>query len=271
MLSIIIPTLNEDVYIVKLLNCLSKQTFNDFEVIIADANSQDDTVFVTNKFKNILNLKMLNSEIRNVSYQRNLGLKNAKNERVLFLDADTIFNANFLENALNEIKTKNISLAGCFVYPDSTHVIDRLFFSGYRNFLKVFYKFIGFNGCCIFTLKSLHEKINGFDESIKVSEDFDYIRRFKKITKLNLLKSVNVKTSVRRFQKNGRLRTGIKIVLIGFYTLFFGKITTDIFKYRFNDNLFTKKLNKKPKENNYSEKVAEKLWDNKEDDVWDKI
>jgi len=292
MLSIIIPALNEEEYIPNLLNCLSNQTFKDFEVIVVDANSEDNTKIVTSKFRKQLKIKVLDAKIRNVSYQRNLGLKNAKNEMVLFLDADTIFENAFLENALNEIKTRNLILTGCYVYPDSLNLIDIFFFAGYRVFLRIFYKRIGFNGCCVFTLKSLHKKINGFDETIKVSEDFDYVRRLKKFTKINLLKTVKVKTSVRRFQKNGRLRTGIKILLIGFYTLFFGKITTDIFKYRFNDNIFVKKLNQKDdnsyfgknlkmannitknekdSEKNYSKNVAKKLWNNKEDDVWDKL
>ncbi len=234
MLSIVIPTLNEENYIHCLLECLSKQTFKNFEVIMVDADSDDNTVFNAKRFNKKLDLRIFKSDKRNVSFQRNLGLKMAKYDIVLFLDADTSFDDYFLEKALKEMREKNVNIAGCSVYPDSNNLIDLFFFAGFRIFIKFFYKYIGFNGCCIFTLKSLHNKINGFDDSIKVGEDFDYVRRLKKITKIYLLNSVKIKTSVRRFEKNGRLNTGIKILLIGFYNLFIGKITHDLFKYRFN-------------------------------------
>lgn len=234
MLSIIIPTLNEENYIPNLLNCLANQKCQDFEVMIVDGNSDDNTREIAKEYNKKLRIKILNTNIRNVSYQRNLGLGNSTNERVLFLDADTSFDNNFLYNALNELETKKLKISGCLVYPNSTNFVDKLFFLGYRGFLRIFYKIIGFNGCCIFTLKSLHNRINGFDENIKVSEDFDYARRLSKITKTHILNSTKIYTSVRRFEKYGRLKTGIKVLLIGLYTLFIGKITSDIFNYRFN-------------------------------------
>ena len=43
-LSIVIPTLNEEEFLPTLLSCLKHQTFKDFEVIVADAGSKDNTV-----------------------------------------------------------------------------------------------------------------------------------------------------------------------------------------------------------------------------------
>ena len=153
----------------------------------------------------------------------------------MFLDADTTFDNDFLENALKEIKENDIKIAGCLLYPDSKDNIYNLFFSLFRIYINLLHSYIGFNGCCIFTLKSIHNKINGFDENIKVGEDYDYTKRLKKLSKLSLLKTVKIKTSVRRFEKYGRLRTGIKYLLIGLYILLFGNITKDTFKYKFNE------------------------------------
>ena len=44
MLSIIIPTLNEESYLPKLLNSIKKQDFQDYEMIVADAGSKDKTI-----------------------------------------------------------------------------------------------------------------------------------------------------------------------------------------------------------------------------------
>ena len=234
MLSVIIPTLNEEKYLPILLNCLKNQRYKDFEVIIVDAHSNDKTKEVVKKFAD-LKVKVIDSEKRNVSYQRNLGVKNTENERILFLDADTRIQDDFLENALKEIEDNKIEIATCNIYPDSSHLIDKFFIFLFRIYLKSLYKIIGFNGCCLFTLKSLHNKVNGFDETIKVSEDFEYTKRLKKIAKLKLLKSTDVKISMRRFEKNGRLKTGLKILLIGIYIDFGGKIRNNFFNYKFNE------------------------------------
>ena len=99
MLSIIVPTLNEEKHIPNLLNCLKNQTYKNFEIIVVDAHSNDKTKEVVKKFKN-LKIKIINSEKRNVAYQRNIGVKYANNERILFLDADTKIPKDFFENAL---------------------------------------------------------------------------------------------------------------------------------------------------------------------------
>lgn len=235
MISIIIPTLNEEKYIPNLLTCLKNQSYKIFEIIIVDANSEDKTKEVANKFKDSLKIKIINSDKRNVAYQRNLGANNAKNERILFLDADTKIREDFVERSLEEIKKRSIEIAACPIYPDSKHPLDIFFIFLFRWYLRFLYKLIGFNGCCLFSLKSLHNKVNGFDESIKLSEDFEYTKRLKKYAKLTLLKSTNVKISMRRFEKHGRLRTGLKILLIGIYIDFGGKIRNNFFNYKFNE------------------------------------
>ena len=50
MLSIIIPTYNEEEYLPKLLNCIKNQTHKDYEIIVADANSKDKTRQIAKKY-----------------------------------------------------------------------------------------------------------------------------------------------------------------------------------------------------------------------------
>jgi glycosyltransferase involved in cell wall biosynthesis len=202
--------------------------------VVVDADSDDKTKKVINKFKKSLKIRIINSKKRNISFQRNLGLKNSRYEQVLFLDADTKFDDNFLENSLSEIKTKNLNIAGARLYPDSRNILDQFFFLLFRIYSTALHKHIGLNGCCIFTLKSLHNKVNGFDESIKVSEDYDYTKRLRKLTSISLL-NTKVYTSVRRFEKNGRVKTALKIFLIGLYINFIGNVKMNIFNYRFNE------------------------------------
>ena len=74
--SIVIPSLNEEKYLPKLLEDLAAQTYSDFEVIVVDGNSKDETVKRSLEFKkSLLSLEVISSKERNVSHQRNLGAK----------------------------------------------------------------------------------------------------------------------------------------------------------------------------------------------------
>ena len=73
--SIIIPTLNEEKFLPKLLESLTTQTVKDFEVIVVDGQSKDKTVAVAKRFAGTLQLTVVTSEKPSVSYQRNYGSK----------------------------------------------------------------------------------------------------------------------------------------------------------------------------------------------------
>ena len=87
------------------------------------------------------------------------------------------------------------------------------------------------SGSGIFCKKWLHKKVNGFDETIKLSEDMDYVRRCKKFGKFRILKTVKSYVAMRRFEKEGRIKVGLKLLLSAIYRIFFGEIRSDVFKY----------------------------------------
>lgn len=86
--SIVIPTLNEAKFVPNLLRDLIKQSESNFEVIVVDGKSTDQTVKKVESFKSRLNLRILASPEANVSIQRNLGAKSAQAPWVIFMDAD---------------------------------------------------------------------------------------------------------------------------------------------------------------------------------------
>ncbi len=87
-LSIIIITLNEEKNITNILSDLKCQTFQNFEIMVSDSRSSDNTEKVVDNFKeNIKNLTFVNcKKIWGPSYRRNFGVKYAKYERLLFGD-----------------------------------------------------------------------------------------------------------------------------------------------------------------------------------------
>ena len=226
MLSIIIPAYNEEMYLPKILKCIKMQSFGDYEVIVADAGSKDKTINAAKKY----GCKIVNGGLP--SNGRNSGARSAKGAMLLFLDADVQIGKSFLKNALEEMEKRKLDVAGCLISPLGNNIIDKIFFSVFNAWALSTQSFYpNASGGGIFCRKWLHEKVRGFDESIKLSEDMDYVRRCGKKGNFGILKSVKAHVSMRRFEKEGRFKVGIKLLFSAFYRLVFGEIRSDVFKY----------------------------------------
>lgn len=228
MISIVIPSLNEEKYLPKLLESIRKQTYKDYEIIVADNNSTDKTREIAKKFK----CKIVNGGLP--AKGRNNGAKAAKWDIIFFIDADGIIEKGFLHKAVSEMKNKNLDIAGCYIWPLSKRIFDNAIFAFFNYWIyltQFFYPHAPGSG--IFCKKSLHQKIKGFDEKVRLGEEADYVKRAKKYGKFHILNTVRTYTSVRRFDKEGRLKLAMKIFLAEIYRIFFGEIRTNIFKYGF--------------------------------------
>jgi hypothetical protein len=81
--------------------------------------------------------------------------------------------------------------------------------------------------------RSLHTKIGGFDEDVKITEDHVYVRRGAKLGKFGLLRSIKVATSIRRYEISGWMRVCFVFLLLELHMVLFGPVKSDIFLYRF--------------------------------------
>jgi len=220
-LSIIIPTFNEELYVGKLLTSLSKQTFKNFEVLVVDGHSDDETVKVCAESKVILpQLIILKAEQRGVSSQRNFGARAARADIFLFLDADVILPTDFLERSFKEFIEKKADTATCLSWPLSQNIIDWFLFVPLNFIVRILHLL---NGWTIFSKRSLHQEINGFAEDIFYFEDGDYsLRARRKKAKVIMIRKVASSVSVRRFNYEGRLHLLKKLAIFYFYWLFHG-------------------------------------------------
>lgn len=106
-LSIIIPVYNVEGYIKKTLQSLIKQTIKNFEVIIVDDGSTDNSIKeIEEVIKNTIepNIKVVKKRNEGVSSARNVGLKKASGAYVLFLDGDDYISSDLVENIYRYIK-----------------------------------------------------------------------------------------------------------------------------------------------------------------------
>lgn len=86
-ISIIIPVFNSSMHITNLFNNLQRQTYNNFEVIIVNDGSTDDTLELINN-NNFKNKKVISINNSGPSKARNTGIKEAKHNYICFLDSD---------------------------------------------------------------------------------------------------------------------------------------------------------------------------------------
>lgn len=105
-ISIVIPTLNESEYIKNPILSLNANKYKNFEIIIVDCMSEDDTTTKAQK----LGAKIVTSKKRNVGYQTHLGFTAATGEIILRTDADTIFPNNILAKIATTFKNQKIQV-----------------------------------------------------------------------------------------------------------------------------------------------------------------
>ena len=269
MLSIIIPTLNEEKYLPLLLKEIKKQkvdehsfiskprdsgaklrksakhssvsthrsarVFNDYEIIVADAGSIDRTLEIAKEY----GCRIVPGGLP--ARGRNEGAKVAQGDTLLFMDADNIFlPEKFLENLLEEFKKRKLDIASFPIYPQGNG-FDKFAYGLYNNWVNLTQRFFAYATNAVLVRKKIHQKIGGFDEEIKIAEDHDFAKRASKVGKFGFIKTKPVLTSLRRFERDGRFKTYLKYFLAGVYMFFLGPVKSDILKYRFNHSSNQKK------------------------------
>lgn len=242
MLSIIIITKNEEKNLPLLLASLRSQDYKDYEIIVSDAESTDRTVEIAEE----QGCRVIEGGLPSVG--RNNGAQVANGEILLFLDADVILPNHFLTENLKEFN-KGLDGAGAYVAPINGKKIYKLYYTVLNTYMKASqYFFPHTPGLCIFVKKNMHEGIGGFDPEVIFSEDSDYVNRISKKGRFRMLKSKKIHTSVRRFEKDGHLKTGIKYLAVPLYRGIFGEIKTDIFNYQLGHYDESNSKNKKSKD-----------------------
>lgn len=127
--SIIIPVYNVERYLNECIESVLSQNCTDLEIILINDGSEDGSQKVCEKYaRENSNIVLINKENTGLSDTRNLGIKYATGEYIIFLDSDDYWSKSFLKEAINIIKTnRNIDLLFFKVvkfYEDSNKIIN---------------------------------------------------------------------------------------------------------------------------------------------------
>jgi glycosyltransferase involved in cell wall biosynthesis len=209
------------------LESLARQTLPVHEVIVADAGSADRTREVALDH----GASVVEGGLPGVG--RNKGAEVATGEWILFVDADVRLPCNALEVAFQEMARAGLHSASTWFVPDSDRWFLRL-----NHWLSCLYfrlsTRIGWPhsiGAFLLLSKEIHERVGGFDPSIPVAEDQDYVRRIAKEAPYGFLRHPAVEISVRRFANEGSLRMSLKWFGIELHRLLVGEVRSDYFRY----------------------------------------
>ena len=181
--SIIIPLYNKEGYVRRTLESVIAQTYKDFECIVVDDGSTDNSAAVCEEFSNSLTLSLSNpfrlikQANSGVAAARNNGVAVSKGDHVAFLDADDWWEPTFLEEMDRLIKEYPDAglYATNYVYykPGKTHValnIER----GYMNYPEAYLYDLTMPVTSITTCmpRRVFDEMGGFPLGIKLGEDF---------------------------------------------------------------------------------------------------
>ncbi len=201
--SVIIPTYNASKYISYTLKSVLTQTFNNYEVVIVDDGSTDNTVEIISEFLKVDNrLKLY--EINNTglpSKVRNYGFSKAKGKYIAFLDSDDIWLPKKLEQQLNILN--NSKLFG-MVYSVAYKIGETSFFKDQYGLIPIsfrahsrFDELIKRNTICCSSVvikTNIFEEMGGFDESsdLKAVEDYDLWLRISQKYSIKFINKLHV-------------------------------------------------------------------------------
>ena len=112
-LSVIIPVYNVQSYVGECLQSVIDQNLDDFEIIIVNDGSTDDSLEICKKFsENYPNITIINQKNVGLSAARKKGLKNAKGKFVYFIDSDDFISAGYFPQILTYIQEHNVDFVG---------------------------------------------------------------------------------------------------------------------------------------------------------------
>ena len=224
---VVIPALNEEHALAATLDALKAQSMPPGQIVIADAGSADRTA----EIGRANGCRIVAGGLPGVG--RNNGAREADAEWVLFLDADVIVPPEGIEQAVTRAEEERLDALSCWFVPDITEWRMR-----FTHWLTATYFRISSRlrwphsiGGFLLVRREVHEAIGGFDESVLVAEDQDYVLRINRVGRYAFVRQPTVVISARRFRDEGFFRASVRWIGIEAHRLLFGEVRRPLFRY----------------------------------------
>lgn len=225
--SIVIPALNEEKFLPKLLDSLVHQTQKDFEVVVVDGSSKDKTVAIAKSYaKKLPKLQVIVSKKASLPLQRNMGAKATNAPWLIFVDADSVLFPNFIERISEYIREEKPSFFTTWLRPDSEKSADAniaLLGNLMLNVSLTMHRPLASGPLTVVT-RTAFDRVGGYNEAHAYNEDVDFSLRVSKAHyTLRILPETLYVWSLRRLRRQGTLKVIQQYIVSAFPILVFNK------------------------------------------------
>ena len=185
LISVIMPTYNRENIIMHAINSVLNQTYPNFELIIVDDASNDSTISLLKSIKDDRIKIFQNTENMGSSYSRNIGLKNANGDIIMYLDSDNEWEPEYIKTmvgAFIELPDADALYSAQYLYKSFNSKPYAFRFTSYNKSLLHNHNYIDLN--CFCHKSNILNEIGGFDESIRALVDWEFILRISNVFKI---------------------------------------------------------------------------------------
>jgi glycosyltransferase involved in cell wall biosynthesis len=205
MVSFVVPAYNEEALIGRTLSAISRSALEigeRYEIVVADDASSDATASVAKQ----AGARVVHVNKRQISAVRNAGARQAKGEKLIFVDADTVVTTEVVRESVRAMN-EGVAGGGCAVDFDGS--MPR-YATLIHPPLKWLFRTLGFAcGCFLFCTREAFEATNGFNEELYASEEIAMSTALKRVGRFVVLPE-RVITSGRKL----RAYTGAEVLKI---------------------------------------------------------
>ena len=178
LITVYITNHNYGKYIDQAINSILEQSFQDFELIIIDDGSTDNSKSIIEKYEDYSNIKVVYQNNKGLTVSNNIALNLAQGKFIVRLDADDYFTKDALKLMVREFENKNLGM----VFGDWYLVDEKgevLGVEQRHNFQKdvTLYDQPAHGACTMFR-KSCLKKLGGYDETISRQDGYELWLRF---------------------------------------------------------------------------------------------
>ena len=205
MISIITPAYNRARLIPRMIESVLNQTLSEWELLIMDDGSTDDTAEVVQKFRDS-RIKFFQSVNSGAADKRNKGVEKASGDFVVFLDSDDEVKIDWLENLWKEVKTHNGLVVSCGynridTSKDSIKTILPKKLGGLFGDLE-----LNFLAGTLLMKKELFEEAGGYDPLLRAGQHTDLVIRLSKIFETKKIQVLTVHKALVNIYVHGEER-----------------------------------------------------------------
>jgi len=175
-ITILTAALNSGATIKKTLESVRNQTFQDFEHIVIDGRSKDETLDILKEFENTYNLTWLSEPDHGISDALNKGLGLSSGRYIIVIQADDqLLYPSILDNVFSQLKNEKFDILSFPVildHPDKGKVLSKPIQHLWWNHFKFVFRH---QGC--FVHKRVFDQLVVFRNEFKISLDYDFFYR----------------------------------------------------------------------------------------------